>query len=154
MMHINHVFSLTVCFYIIYNDMVMVSKLISQYIVNKIRDIFYFFLGIFFLQYWGLGCCSGHHLTFGSPANGKIGKIPPSGKYKSVTLSRKHVSFLMSWALDARGPKPRRWEPDKRCLFLQILQECHDLISLGFIFTDTLTVILSSDGMFNSLGQM
>lgn len=153
MMHINHVFSLTVCFYIIYNDMVMVSKLISQYIVNKIRDIFYFFHGIFFTVL-GVGVLFGSLLSFGSPANGKIGKIPPSGKCKSVTLSRKHVSFLMSWALDARGPKPRRWEPDKRCLFLQILQECHDLISLGFIFTDTLTVILSSDGMFNSLGQM
>lgn len=53
MMHINRVVSLTVCFYIIYNNMVMVSKLISQYIVNKIRDIFHFFNGIFFLYSTG-----------------------------------------------------------------------------------------------------
>lgn len=46
-------FSLTVCFYIIYNNKVMVSKLISQYIVNKIRDIFHFFNGIFFLYSTG-----------------------------------------------------------------------------------------------------
>lgn len=122
-MHINRVVSLTVCFYIIYNNMVMVSKLISQYIVNKIRDIFHFFNGIFFLYStggWGVVRVT-TVIRLSMPANGKIGKIPPSGKCKSVTLSRKHVSFLMSWALDARGPKPRRWEPDKRCLFLQIL---------------------------------
>lgn len=46
---------------------------------------------------------------------------PPSGKYQSVTLSPKHVSFPWSRALDVERPKPRRWEPDKRCLFLQIL---------------------------------
>lgn len=85
MMHINHVVSLTVCFYIIYNDMVMVSKLISQYIVNKIRDIFYFFHGIFFFTVLGVGVLFGSLLSFGSPANGKIGKIPPSGKYIAKT---------------------------------------------------------------------
>lgn len=62
MMHINRVVSLTVCFYIIYNNMVIVSKLISQYIVIKIRDIFHFINGIFFfVQNWGLGCCTGHY---------------------------------------------------------------------------------------------
>lgn len=69
-------FSLTVCFYIIYNDMVMVSKLISQYIVNKIRDIFYFFHGIFFLQYWGLGCCSGHYCHSALQQTVKLEKYP------------------------------------------------------------------------------
>lgn len=80
MMHINRVVSLTVCFYIIYNNMVMVSTLISQYIVNKIRDIFHFFNGIFFfVQYWGLGCCSGHYCHSALQQTVKLEKYPHLG---------------------------------------------------------------------------
>lgn len=76
MMHINRVVSLTVCFYIIYNNMVMVSKLISQYIVNKIRDIFHFLMAFFFCTVLEVGCCTGHYCHSALQQTVKLEKYP------------------------------------------------------------------------------